>query len=216
VGIEVVHYRRDMRLPAAFAFLVSFAFALGTAARADEGDVLIQAGHEGRPASCARFHVAACNLGTSGGGELERSWTPIVADETARALRAAGLRVIRRPADYAGHDVARAAVFLHFDGDATPCGSGASIGYPDDDGSRTLAAGWRRVYGGWFPFRFMPDNFTENEHRYYGFRKVDAPAKMLVEFGEMTCPSQQAWMASRLHELADRLARYLLAALPAR
>ena len=39
-------------------------------------DVLISAGHEGRPASCARFPQHHCNLGASG----EREWTPIVAD----------------------------------------------------------------------------------------------------------------------------------------
>jgi hypothetical protein len=61
----------------------------------------------------------------------------------------------------------------------------------------------------------MPDNFTENEHRYYGFRKVDARAKLLVEFGEMTCPAQEAWLAPRLHELGERLARFILGALPA-
>lgn len=183
-------------------------------ALAEDGDVLIQAGHEGRPASCAPLHVRACNLGTAGGGAHERDWTPIVADEATRVLREAGLRVIRRPADYRGHDrVVAAAVFLHFDGDDSPCGSGASLGYPDDTPAAFVAA-WHDDYASWFPFRFMHDNFTENEHRYYGFRKVDAPQKMLIEFGEMTCPAQFAWMAPRLQELGDRVAAFLMDQLP--
>lgn len=201
-----------MRLPA--ALVLTAVLATTATARADEADVVIQAGHEGRPESCAPLHVKACNLGTSGGGATEREWTPIVANEAARVLREAGLTVIRRPADYAGHDTARAAVFIHFDGNEVACGSGASIGFPDDDGSRTFATSWRRVYARWFPYRFMPDNFTENEHQYYGFRKVDAPAKMLVELGEMTCPEQFTWMSPRLHEIGDRLAQYVRSALP--
>jgi len=200
-----------MRLP---ALLAAFAWLMTTApAGADEGDVVIQAGHEGRPASCAPLHVKACNLGTGGGGALEREWTPVVADEAARVLRAAGYTVVRRPADYAGEDVARAAVFLHFDGSATPCGSGASVGFPATT-SRAFVDAWESRYRALFPFRFVGENFTENEHRYYGFRKVDAPEKLLIEFGEMTCPEQREWMAPRLRELGDRLADFLMAELP--
>jgi hypothetical protein len=54
------------------------------------------------------------------------------------------------------------------------------------------------------------ENFTENEHAYYGFRKVDAPEKMLIEFGELTCPAQRAWLEPRLRELGDRLAAFLI------
>ena len=51
-------------------------------------DVLISAGHEGRPASCVYFPKHTCNVGTTG----EREWTPIVADEATRMLRAHGSR----------------------------------------------------------------------------------------------------------------------------
>ncbi|HVA27688.1 MAG TPA: hypothetical protein VNF68_05880, partial [Candidatus Baltobacteraceae bacterium] len=84
-------------------------------------DVLVSAGHEGRPASCARYPKRVCNLGASG----ERAWTPIVADEVTRVLRAHGVRVVRVPADFDGAYVADAAVFIHFDGATKPCSSGA-------------------------------------------------------------------------------------------
>ncbi len=197
-----------MRLPA-FATLLACTLAAATAAaRADDGDVLIQAGHEGRPASCAPLHVKACNLGTRGGGALERDWTRVVADEATRVLRGAGYTVLRRPADYAGHDSARAALFLHFDGSATPCGSGASVGFPSTT-SRAFVEAWETQYRAVFPFRFVGENFTAGERRYYGYRKVDAPEKMLIEFGEMTCPAQLAWMQPRLRRLGDALAHFV-------
>lgn len=201
-----------MRLPAASAFFASLFLATTSFAFADTGDIVVQAGHEGRPQSCAPLHVKACNLGSHGAGADERDWTPIVADEATRVLRAEGYTVIRRPADYAEHDTARAAVFLHFDG-AVPCASGASVGFPATT-SRGFVDGWETAYRSWFPYRFVGENFTENEHRYYGFRKVDAPEKMLIEFGEMTCPEQFAWMQPRLHEMGRRLAAFLTAQLP--
>lgn len=201
-----------MRLPAVPALFACLVFATAAAARADNGDVVIQAGHEGRPQSCVPLHVKACNLGAAAPGASERSWTPVVADEATKVLRAAGYTVLRRPADYAEHDTARAAVFLHFDG-STPCASGASVGFPDTT-SRAFVDAWEKPYKEWFPYRFVGENFTENEHRYYGFHKVDAPQKLLIEFGEMTCPAQFAWMEPRLLELGDRLAKFLMDQVP--
>ncbi len=88
-------------------------------------DVLISAGHEGRPASCAHFPQHHCNLGANG----ERTWTPIVADAASQILRAHGVSVARLPADFPGEYRVAAAVFIHFDGSNPPCGSRASIGY---------------------------------------------------------------------------------------
>jgi hypothetical protein len=185
------------------AFLVTAA-----AASAEVVDVVVQAGHEGRPASCAPNHVKACNIGASSAAGREIAWTPIVADATVAALRAAGLRVARRPADYAGNDTARAAVFLHFDG-APACASGASVGFPPP-GDRAMIVRWERAYRAYFPFRFVGENITTNESGYYGFRKVDAPKKMLIEFGELTCPAQAAWLKPRLADLGAFLGRFIV------
>ena len=198
-----------MRLPALIALIVILA---AQPAAAGVGDVLIQAGHEGRPASCAPLHVKACNLGAAAGDARERDWTPRVADAAAAALRARGYRVIRRPADYAGEDTVRAALFLHFDGSA-PCASGASVGFPEGTG-RAFIAGWEHRYRALFPFRFVGENISVNERRYYGFRKVNAPEKLLIEFGEISCPEQRAWMAPRLTQLGTAVADFLTEALP--
>ena len=182
------HLRPTMRLPALFALGVLVALTPVAPARADDGDVLVQAGHEGRPQSCAVYHVQACRLGAAAGRFRELDWTPIVADEATRVLRAA--------------------VFIHFDGATPTCSSGASVGFPDTT-SRAFVDAWERRYLAWFPFRFRGENFTENEHRYYGFRKVDAPEKLLVEMGELSCPEQRVWMETRLRAMGDQIAAFL-------
>lgn len=171
-------------------------------------DVLVSAGHEGRPASCAHFPQHKCNLGAAG----ERAWTPIVADATARALRDGGVSVVRLPADFDGSYRVKAAVFLHFDGSAPPCQSGASIGY-HRDADVAAAHAWRRLYARYFPFRFQPDDFTVSLRDYYGFRQVEArDGSLVLELGEITCPAQHAWLAPRL-EWEGRLIAYFLSRL---
>ncbi|GAC1405229.1 MAG: hypothetical protein NVSMB64_09720 [Candidatus Velthaea sp.] len=199
-----------MRAPA-LALTAVLAFArLAQPALAENADVVVQAGHEGRPASCAPHHVKACNLGASSPLGLERNWTRVVAEATASALRRSGLRVVRRPADYAEHDTARAAVFLHFDGSATHCASGASVGFPAATDAMFVHR-WEARYRTFFPYRFAGENITRNEAQYYGYAKADAPGKkMLIEFGEMTCPAQAKWMAPRLSRLGEELAAFLI------
>jgi hypothetical protein len=193
-------------------FLVAVAaavFAAVAPAGAETVDVVVQAGHEGRPASCAPNHVRACNIGASSAAGREIVWTPIVADAMTSALRAAGLRVARRPADYPQHDTARAAIFIHFDGSAPACASGASVGFPAST-SHAFVAAWERAYRATFPYTFVGENISSNEERYYGFRKVDAPQKMLIEYGEITCPAQAAWLAPRLRRLGALTARFVI------
>jgi hypothetical protein len=168
-------------------------------------DALISAGHEGRPASCARFPKRKCNLGAAG----ERQWTPLVADEAARALRAQGFSVAREPADFDGTFEVKAAVFIHFDGSDQPCSTGASIGY-HDPGSAEAARQWRAFYSRYFPYRFMTDNFTDNLRDYYGFQQVHSSAGALViELGEVTCPAERRWLASRLKWEGDLIAQFM-------
>jgi hypothetical protein len=168
-------------------------------------DVLISAGHEGRPASCARYPHRACNLGAAG----ERDWTPVVADAAARILRSMGYRVAREPADFPGTYAVRTAIFIHFDGASVPCSSGASIGYHARS-SESEALQWRRDYGSVFPFRIMPDNFTGGLRDYYGFKQVRASdGAMVLELGELTCPAQRAWLAPRLQWEGGFIARFV-------
>jgi hypothetical protein len=175
------------------------------AALVTKADVLVSAGHEGRPASCARYPKRACNLGAAG----ERAWTPVVADAVTRILREHGLSVVRVPADFDGHYAVDAAIFIHFDGAATPCSSGASIGYHLPQ-YRVAAAQWRALYSRYIPFGFEPDDFTVGLRDYYAYKQVDARrASLVLELGELTCPAQRAWLAPRLGEVADILAVYL-------
>lgn len=157
-------------------------------------DILISAGHEGRPASCARFPQHHCNLGARG----ERSWTPLVADAAAETLRRHGLTVARLPADFNGKFRVKAAIFIHFDGSDPPCGTGASIGYAHER-DVLAAAAWKKMYRHYWPFKFEPDNFTETLREYYAFRQVQArDGSLVLELGEITCPAQRAWLAPRL------------------
>jgi hypothetical protein len=159
-------------------------------------DVLVQAGHEGRP-DCEREPSRLCNnTGTAG----EIAWTPIVADEATRVLRAHGISVLREPAALPGTYHVRVAVFVHFDGSAQPCASAASVGYPSRARSHEAAAAWKTLYARFWPYGFEHDNFTKTEAGYYGFSHVKdvADSAVLIEGGEMTCPRQRAWLAPRL------------------
>lgn len=168
-------------------------------------DVLISAGHEGRPASCAHFPQHHCNLGASG----ERAWTPIVADVATKILRQHGVTVARLPADFAGHYNVGAAVFIHFDGSNPPCRSSASIGYAHKSDAAAASA-WRSLYGQHWPFGFQPNNFTDSLREYYAFKQVDArDGSLVLELGEITCPAQHAWLAPRLQWEGAFLAYYL-------
>ena len=193
-------------------FLAAVAAALlavTTPAGAEGVDVVVQAGHEGRPASCAPNHVRACNIGASSAAGREILWTAIVADAATATLRAAGLRVARRPADYPQHDTARVAIFIHFDGSEPPCASGTSVGFPATT-SHAFVAAWEQAYRNLFPFHFVGENISSNEERYYGFHKVDAPQKMLIEYGELTCPAQAEWLAPRLRRLGAFTAHFVI------
>jgi hypothetical protein len=200
----------------ASALVASLLFALRCAANAQQlpgehVDVVIQSGHEGRPASCAPNHVRACNIGASSasGADREIAWTPIVADAATAALRRAGYRVARRPADYAARDVAKVYIAMHFDGADPACSSGTSVGFPATTPHAFVAA-WERLYRPRFPFRFVGENISAGEARYYGYRKVRAPEKMLIEYGEITCPAQAAWLRPRLRELGELTARFAI------
>ena len=168
-------------------------------------DVLISAGHEGRPESCTRFPQHACNLGAAG----ERAWTPVVADAATRILRQHGVSVARLPADFPGSYRVDAAVFIHFDGSSVPCHSAASVGYAGS-ASASAASAWHALYQRHWPFGFEPNNFTVGLRHYYGYRQVDArDADLVLELGEITCPAQRAWLAPRLQWEGALLAHFL-------
>lgn len=201
-------------LRSAGAALLAGLFLTSVPASADPGfdaDVLVQAGHEGRPdcgPSPKGEPAALCNnTGTPG----KIGMTPVVADEVTRDLRAAGITVIRAKANLEGKTYrVRDAVFIHFDGSERPCSTGASLGYPATAKSRQAAREWRGLYARRFPFGFQRDNFTPNLSGYYGFRHVNVTdAALVIEGAELTCPEQRAWLQPRLRWEGDLIAYFL-------
>jgi hypothetical protein len=180
------------------ACIGSVAFAAPQARAAGpayDADVLIQAGHEGRP-DCNLEPAKLCN-NTGAVGEL--SWTPVVANETARILRAAGFKVLRKPAFLARTYRVRDAIFIHFDGSPSACHSKASVGYPNVAHSREAAQLWKKLYSTAWPYGFQEDNFTDSLREYYGYKHVDASdAELVIEGGELTCVPQRDWIGEHL------------------
>ena len=164
------------------------------------GDVLIQAGHEGRTTG----HTGA----TSKYGK-EMDWNSIVANEVTRVLKEMGLKVIRTGANIPISRV-KLAIAIHFDGSSKPCHSGASIGYGNSN-YKPLANHWKKLYDKEFPFRFMRDNFTKNLSQYYGYKYVfSSKGFLLLELGEITCRRQAIWLKPRLKRIG-RLIAYFIA-----
>jgi len=170
-----------------------------------DGDVFIQAGHQNTP-----------DDKTGGEGPLgkEIEWTPIVADEATRILRNAGVSTIREDAslklperkDERFH--VKVAVFIHFD-DPDGGETGSSVGF-DNPSDEPAAAEWKKLYGKFFPFKFMPDNFTTDEAKYYGFKfTITTDAEFLIEFGDLGSLKQAQWMKPRLKWMGALLAHFL-------
>jgi len=170
-----------------------------------DGDVFIQAGHEKTP-----------DNKTGGEGPLgnEIDWTPIVADEATRILRGAGVSTIREDASLKlsarqnERFRVQVAVFLHFD-DPDGGESGASVGFKNSS-DEPAAAEWKKLYAKFFPFRFMPDNFTADEASYYGYKyTITTDAEFLIEFGDLNSVTQARWMKPRLKWMGALLAHFL-------
>jgi hypothetical protein len=209
--VPVASHPKLARLLCALVPLIAALGGAATAGTAPSADVLIQAGHEGRP-DCNVEPASLCNNTGAGAPPGEITWTPVVADEATRILRAAGVSVLREKAYLHGTNDVRAAVFLHFDGSVPPCSTKASVGYGKDAASKRLADSWKTLYGTYWPYSFEPDNFTSNLSEYYGFKHVRASVgAFVIEWGDMSCPVQHAWLAKRLKWQGALLAHFLSA-----
>jgi len=183
----------------AFLILVLFGYILYQALR-EPVSVVIQAGHEGR------VHG---NTGAESKYYKEETWNVLVADETAKQLKKWGIDVKRVPADVSLQR-AKIAVAIHFDGAKNICHSGASVGYPDTNASRAFAQRWKKRYKRYYPFKWHPDNFTNNLKNYYAYRWIQADKFLVLELGEITCDKQTAWLKPRLKNIA-RIIAYTIA-----
>jgi hypothetical protein len=167
-------------------------------------DVVIQAGHENTPDSK-----------TGGEGPLgkEIDWTPIVANEAVRRLKAAGVNAVKETAHI---KVTRQkyrcklALFVHFD-DPDHGEAGPSVGF-DHASDADAAQEWKTLYKEFFPFNetWLRDNATPDENHYYGFQfTVTSDAEFVVELGDLGSLRQAKWLKPRLEWLGQLLAYFV-------
>ena len=179
----------------AILILLLFGFIFYQSLRAPV-TVLIQAGHEGR--TCG-------NTGAECKNYREEAWNIIVADEIFQQLKRWGIDAKRIPADTLPQR-AKIALAIHFDGAKNICRSGASVGYPDNNASRQFAQKWKKLYKAYYPFRWHPDNFTDNLKNYYAYHQIHAEKFLVLELGEITCEKQTKWLKPRLKKIAHLIA----------
>jgi hypothetical protein len=169
-------------------------------------DVVIQAGHEDTPDDA-----------TGGVGPLgdEINWTPVVANEAVRILRAAGVNAVKETAHIkVTHQHYRCilALFIHFD-DPDHGEAGPSVGYKDSSDAEAAEA-WKDLYKQFFPYNqtWKPDNYTPDEHHYYGFGyTATSDAEFLIELGDLNSMRQASWLKPRLKWLGGLIAHYVSA-----
>jgi hypothetical protein len=175
-----------------------------------DADVLIQAGHEGKKRNKGSGTTAS--VGASGIAQPEHQMTPKVANAAEKVLKDHGVSVIRANGVFPQAFEVKLGLALHFDGSPSKCGSGASVGYPPGNpvgSNKPTADLWKQIYGEFWPFRFMKDNFTPNLSGYYGYRFMKTSiAEMLIEFGEVSCPKQDEWLQPRLDWLGGVVAHF--------
>ena len=103
---------------------------------------------------------------------------------------------------------------FHADGGGASA-SGYSFGWPAngrDPGrgpnlARLLAAEWAALK---HPGGHHTDNYTDGMRGYYGWSRVVAATKVLIEHGFMTRPEEQAWMFAHVDEMAQATYRAIL------
>lgn len=86
------------------------------------------------------------------------------------------------------------AVFLHADASGSPAAHGYSFGYQTSQGQRLatrIAQGFEWAH---HPGGHRADNYTPDEHYYYGFQAINAEVEVLVELGFLTNPTERRWL----------------------
>jgi N-acetylmuramoyl-L-alanine amidase len=162
--------------------------------------VLIQAGH-----------VAPREPGfESGTGTVrEQELSLALQSRLARRLLADGrFDVTRCPGDIPNGWTGDLFISLHGDGSGSAKTSGFSFGFPPGSAESARFAAlvkreFERIPG--YP-EHRKDNYTGNLTGYYGWRRTNAPAKVLIEHGFLTNPNERAFLFSHLAEIA--LAEY--------
>lgn len=170
-------------------------------------DVVVHCGH------CFRTRGAT---GTAGHRGTEQQFAAKVGAQMGDLLRLRGYDVfVAYPTEH-DDNLPRCKVFvsLHQDGSTNPRAQGASVGYPSSGDGATVAQIWKAHYAaaGW-PSGFRPDNYSSGLPRFYGFRRINADAKFLIEHGFATNRGDADWMWDNLGTIVrancDALTQYL-------
>lgn len=104
---------------------------------------------------------------------------------------------------------------LHGDG-ASQSSHGYSFGWPANgrDPGRGPALAERLAHE-WgllgHPGGHHANNYTDGMRGYYGWGRVSAPTKVLIEHGFLTNPGERAWMFAHVEEMAQATYRAILA-----
>ena len=159
--------------------------------------ILLQAGHV-----APREPAFAGGTGTSG----EQALVAAIQSKLGKLLAADG----RFAVTFCGGDIPdgwKGDLFLalHGDGALSQQASGFCFGFPPGCSeckrlADTLAVWYAQIPGA--PPR-RRDNYTRALSGYYGWRRTDAPAKLLVEHGFLTNPGERAWLTGNVPAIAQ-------------
>lgn len=169
--------------------------------------ILIMAGHQGLRRNYGSGSTPS--VGTSGTpaiGDEEYKLTPLVANQVAQLLRAAGHTVIREDAFFDQKYNVDIAMSIHFDGSGTPCASGHSFGYPAGVPAGSNKPTVDIIRAAYVPFlppfvNVMRDNFTGALSGNYAYAWTSTEiAEFVIELCELSCPEQSAWALNRIED----------------
>jgi len=148
-------------------------------------DVVLHLGH------CYRTSGAT---GTRGHRGTEQEFVSNVGEAMVDNLRALGFTAETALADDPNMPRCKVFMALHQDG-GPPSARGASVGYPSGAENAKMAQIWKAHYAkaGW-PSHFRPDNYTPALSGYFGFRRINADVKFLIEHGFATNRVDADWM----------------------
>lgn len=153
-------------------------------------DIAIQRGH------CFRTTGAT-------GGRGEQKFAAEVGARLTWKLAELGHRVHLLTADEAVPSGLDVFIALHTDGSSNANRVGASVGW-NTDGGRRLAAAWKRAWQrAGYGSGFLPDNYTIDLARYYGFGRSDARFEFLAEHGHHSNPAEYDWLHAHYDAAAD-------------
>jgi hypothetical protein len=111
-------------------------------------------------------------------------------------------------ADHRKYSVVDLALSIHLDGYAKTCATRASIGY-DDPTDKPVEKEWKAFYSSYFKHKWHEANFTKNLRYYYNHKQtITRDTELVLDLGDLTCPTQAKWMKKNLNNLGHIVAYF--------